>query len=95
MLYIKQIYSETYQMKCLYIKQIAVETYKPINLKAVPDSCSIQRQFCFKPIPDITFTSNKISKNSFDFLATIINSLKKNPQNLSIKTPPKVTKKGK
>ena len=40
-------------------------------------------------------TPNKISKNIFIFLATIRNTLKKNPKNSSLKTPPQVNKKGK
>ena len=32
-----------------------------IYFKAIVDSSSIQRQFCFKPTPDINYSSNKIS----------------------------------
>ena len=49
-----------------------------IYFKAIVDSSSIQRQFCFKSIPDINYSSNKISKKySYLFLATIIKTLKK------------------
>ena len=83
-------------MKCLYINQITLETYVRLNItyarygmyfKAILDSSSIQRKFCFKPIPDMTYTSNKLSKIYLSFLATIINTLEKRQQNLSIKTP--------
>ena len=70
-------------------------TRNDMYFKHILDSFSMQRKFCFKPIPDIIYTSNKLSKNIFVFLATIINTLKKKQQNLSIKTPLQVNKKGK
>ena len=62
-----------------------------IYFKAILDSSSIQTQFCFKPIPDISYSSNKISKKYiYLFLATIINTLKKKTQqNLSLKRHPR------
>ena len=61
--------------------------------KAILDTSSIQRKFCFKPTPDITYTSNIISKNIFIFFGQYYKYFKKN-QNLSIKTPLLVNKKG-
>ena len=68
-----------------------------IYFKAILDSSSIQRKFCFKPIPDISYSSNKISKKYiYLFLATIINTFeKKNRTKFKSKTPPQVNKKGK
>ena len=46
-----------------------------IYFKVILESSSIQRQFCFKPIPDKSYSSNKISKkNIYLFWATIINT---------------------
>ena len=72
--------------------------YDDIYFKTILDSSSIQRQFCFKPIPDISYFSNKISKKNYLFWVTIINTLKKKKQNkiyFNSKAPPQVNKKGK
>ena len=67
-----------------------------IYFKAILDSSSIQKQFNFKPIQDISYSSNKISKKYiYLFLATIINTLKKTKKQFKSKTPPQVNKKGK
>ena len=80
---IKQICGETYQIKCLYIKQICGETYQ------------IKCLYIKWTYITLDNTPNKILKNIFILLATIINTLKKNPQILTLKTPLNVNKKGK
>ena len=62
--------------------------------KAILDSSSIQRKFCFKPIPDITYTSNKLSKIYLSFLATVINTLKKNTTKFKYKNTTPGEQKG-
>ena len=59
-------------------QKIFFETYTRYDLyfKAIPDSSSIQRKFCFKCTLDMTYSSNQISKKKV-FLATIISTLKK------------------
>ena len=54
--------------------------YDDIYFKTILDSSSIQRQFCFKRIPDISYFSNEISKKNYLFSVTIINTLKKKTQ---------------
>ena len=66
-----------------------------MHFKAILDTSSIQRKFCFKPTPDITYTWNKLSKNIFIFFGHYYKYFEKKQQNLSIKTPPQVNKKGK
>ena len=73
-----------------------------LYFKAILDNSWIQRKYCFKPISDISYSSNKISENIliffyiYIFLATIINTLKKKTQqNFKSKMPPQVNKKGK
>ena len=62
-----------------------------IYFKVILESSSIQRQFCFKPILDKSYSSNKISKkNIYLFWATIINTLKKPTKfNLILKHHPR------
>ena len=56
-----------------------------IYFKTILDSSLIQRQFCFKPIPDISYSSNKISKQNFFFLGHNYKYLEKKTQQNLIK----------
>ena len=61
-----------------------------IYFKAILDNSSIQRQFCFMPIPDISYSSKKISKKYIYFFGHNYKYFeKKTQQNLSLKCHPR------
>ena len=69
---------QSYTRQFLNTKKMLFQMCTKYDIYFELDSSLIQRQFCFKPIPDISYSSNKISKKYiYLFLATIINSLKK------------------
>ena len=83
--------SKLYQIVLQYKENFVLSLYK---IQHIPDSSSMQRQFCFKPIPDTTYTSNKLPKNIFIIFDHYYEYFEKSQQQ-STKTPPQVNKKGK
>ena len=89
-IYFKAALDNLYQIYHIYC------TKYTIYFKTILNSSLIQTKFCFKPIPHITYTSSKVSKNISIFFGYYYKYFgKKHKQNLSIKTPPQVNKKGK
>ena len=54
-----------------------MHTRYDMYFKAILDSSSIQRKFCFKLIPDMPYISNKLSKNIFIFFGHYYNYFEK------------------
>ena len=76
---LKPIPEMTYTSMLYLYEENLFQTYTRYDMyfKAILDSSSIQRKSPFNCIPDVTYTSNKISKKYLSLLATIINTLKK------------------
>ena len=63
-IYFKAAWDNLYQIYHIYCTKYTIYCTKyTIYFKTILNSSSIQTKFCFKPIPHITYTSSKLSKN--------------------------------